>query len=150
MTKLPEKASYFEIKAELLLYIPIRTRVIWHEKWQAAYLENGNLTHNDLFRLGGLKTLRGFNEMQFFAKNYLLHTSELRLLTEKQSFLFIFSDAVFLENFAGKELAYGFGAGISLKMKGGIFNFVYAAGKSGEQAVGLRESKIHFGFVSRF
>lgn len=121
---------------------------------QGALIENKNLFLTDLFRLGGLKNLRGFNQNFFFAEKYLLNTAEIRLYTDKSSFLFTFVNQAFLayqvQNQNFKDNVFGFGGGISFATKAGVFNFVYAMGKSQNQALEIKQAKIHFGLLSQF
>ncbi|WP_448517889.1 hypothetical protein [Rhodoflexus sp.] len=111
---------------------------------------------NELFRIGGLQTLRGFNENDFFASRYLIGTAEYRLYFEESSFLFAFGDYGRLagrttkQSFADKPVGAGFG--INVGTKGGIFSLTYAMGSAArlQQTFSLEQSKIHFGYVSRF
>lgn len=111
---------------------------------------------NELFRLGGLQTLRGFNENDFFASRYLIGTAEYRLYFEESSFLFAFTDYGRLagqtptQTFTDSPLGLGFG--INVGTKGGIFSLTYAMGNSArlQQSFSPEQSKIHFGYVSRF
>lgn len=119
-----------------------------------AKLFNPNLVQNELYRLGGLFNLRGFNQNFFFASAYVLGTLEYRLFWEEESYFFFFYDQAFLQtqvlrNFT-QETPLGVGGGISFRTKGGIFNLTYALGKSETQNFSIAKSKIHFGFTSRF
>lgn len=115
-----------------------------------------SLLLNELFRLGGLQSLRGFNENDFFASQYLIGTAEYRLYFEESSFLFAFADygnlklQTIAQTFNDKPLGIGFG--INVGTKGGIFSLTYAMGNSArlQQTFSLEQSKIHFGYVSRF
>ena len=116
---------------------------------------NDQLFRNDAFRLGGLNSIRGFNENLFFATEYVLSTIEGRLLFDESSYLLLFSDLAYIngdfQEAASTELALGLGAGLSFATNSGIFNFVYAIGSS--QSIGafnFNQSKIHFGYTTRF
>jgi outer membrane protein assembly factor BamA len=111
---------------------------------------------NELFRMGGLQTLRGFNENTFFASRYLIGTVEYRLYFEESSFIFAFADYGRLAEQTTKQsltdAPLGAGFGINVGVKGGIFSLTYAMGNSArlQQTFSLEQSKIHFGYVSRF
>jgi hypothetical protein len=45
---------------------------------------------------------------------------------------------------------YSTGIGMSFETKGGLFNISYAFGAQGNQGIRLKNSKIHFGYVSYF
>lgn len=122
-------------------------------RFRAGNLENRNLLLNDLFRIGGLKTIRGFNENYFFASQYAYINIEPRFYFDTTSYFLIFADAANLENrvvLAGRDWPFSFGTGFSMQTRGGIFNFIYAVGKSATQPLGFNYSRIHFGYTGRF
>ncbi len=116
--------------------------------------ELNTLFYNDLYRIGGLKTLRGFNQNNFYASAYALTTLEYRFFTDESSYLLLFYDQGYILNELSSTLRQdfpvGFGAGVSFTTPAGVFNFVYSLGNSSDQKVSLSLSKIHFGITSRF
>ena len=108
---------------------------------------------NELFRFGGLNTLRGFNEEQLFASTKGQLTFEYRFLLDENSNVFLFYDQCFYEN---TSLSYkndhplGFGGGISFGSKIGIFSITYALGREQGNPIDFRSSKIHFGYTAYF
>lgn len=139
--------NYWSFSPKLVLYTGIN----------AGLLSNDQLFQNDAYRLGGLNTLRGFSENFFFATGYAYSTIESRVFFDESSYLSVFSDIGFIRSdFVDRigeknEFALGLGAGINFSTSNGIFNFVYALGTS-ENTGGLNfnQSKIHFGFTTRF
>jgi len=117
-------------------------------------VNKNNLFYNDLYRLGGLKTIRGFNENFFYASSYVLGNFEYRLFTDPTSYLFLFVDQAWMRNVLSPTIPYdtptGFGLGASFTTPAGIFNFAYGLGNSRGQPVNVNQSKISFGVVSRF
>ncbi|EOZ92235.1 outer membrane protein, OMP85 family, putative [Indibacter alkaliphilus LW1] len=116
-------------------------------------MENPNLFANDLFRLGGLRTFRGFNENFFFANNYVYLNFEPRYYFDTYSYFMIFADVGRLENSVQNlpvDFPFAAGIGFSLETGNGIFNFIYALGGSNVQDFALNLSKIHFGYTGRF
>ena len=118
-------------------------------------LVNPRLFTNDLFRLGGLNSLRGFNENQFYTSSYAVATAEFRQFVGADSYVFLFADQAYTRFDAtdapgGPDQPTGLGAGLSFRTAAGLFQFVYSVGRSNEQAFELRTSKIHFGLTSRF
>jgi outer membrane protein assembly factor BamA len=120
----------------------------------AGYIDNDQLFFNDLFRLGGLNSIRGFNERNFFASWYLTGTMEYRYLFENNSQLFFFFDGSGLgysvQNQSLRDHPFGFGGGFSLSTRAGFLHIIYALGKSAGQPLGLNYSKIHIGYSNRF
>ena len=108
---------------------------------------SGKLQQNDLYRFGGLRTLRGYYESEFTASLALIGTLEYRLMFSKNSFFSLFSDFGYLERKEGigfdgsKEYPVSYGFGISFGTKIGIFQASIALPK-GEQ---IDNAKLHFG-----
>ena len=108
---------------------------------------------NELFRFGGLNTLRGFNEEELFASVKAQVTFEYRFLLDKGSNVFLFYDQCMYENSSLKyvrDQPFGFGGGISFGSKIGVFNITYALGKKFSNPIDFRSSKIHFGYTAYF
>ncbi|TVT40433.1 BamA/TamA family outer membrane protein [Hymenobacter setariae] len=114
---------------------------------------------NDLFRLGGLNSLRGFSENQFYTNAYGVGTVEFRQFTGAEGYVFVFADQAVLKAYqsdvtlgSSLDQPTGLGAGISFRTAAGLFQFVYSVGRSSfaGQQLGLSSSKIHFGLTSRF
>lgn len=118
-----------------------------------GFIHNQNLLLNDLFRLGGLKSIRGFNENFFFARAYSYLNMEQRLFFGENSYLMVFADFGILENpyFATSiDKPVSFGTGINLDTGSGVFRFIYGVGKSNLQPLQFSYSRIHFGYLARF
>lgn len=130
-------------------------RPIWGMwiKGSGGLIQNDNLLLNDLFRLGGLKTIRGFNENYFYARSFGYLSLEQRLFFGENSFLMVFLDAGILENpYFAKAIDHpvSFGAGLNLETGSGLFRFIYGVGKSNQQPLQFSYSRIHFGYLARF
>ena len=116
-------------------------------------MANKNLFLNDLFRLGGLSSFRGFNENFFFAKQYVYVNFEPRYYFHDYSYFLLFLDMGRVWNKVGtaaKDWPRSSGMGVRLDTDGGVFNFIIAWGRSHEQAVGLKTPHIHFGYTGKF
>ncbi|KAA5542317.1 BamA/OMP85 family outer membrane protein [Adhaeribacter rhizoryzae] len=123
---------------------------------QGETLFNKRLYLNDLFRLGGLTSIRGFTDFSFYASTYAVGTLEYRFYTAPDSYLLLFYDQGYyrrdIPQNKTQQYPFGLGGGISFSTGAGIFQFVYSVGRSRElkQPISLNFSKIHFGIVSRF
>ena len=122
-------------------------------------LFNNQLFLNDLFRLGGLNSLRGFSENQFYTNAYGVGTLEFRQFTGPEGYVFVFVDQAVLQAYESTatlsrrlDQPTGLGAGLSFRTAAGLFQFVYSLGRSPflGQGFALGSSKIHFGLTSRF
>lgn len=135
-------------------FIPILQRNVINLSNKAGFLHSSYMFQNELFRIGGLRTLRGFDEESIFASAYSISTLEYRYLLERNSYLFLFTDFGYYENksvsFTGDrfDTPFGFGTGISFETKAGIFSINYALGKQFNNPIYFRAAKIHFGIIS--
>lgn len=143
---------YGEIKAAL--FIPIRSRMTVKLGTNSGALLGDNIFANELYRIGGIQTLRGFDEESIFAENYSINTVEFRYLLEKNSFAYLFGDFAFYDlREDGKYISdtpLGFGAGLSFETQAGIFSINYAVGQQMGNPILFRAAKIHFGFINYF
>jgi outer membrane protein assembly factor BamA len=147
-------SSQFRMNMRVDQFIPMGQHATIRAGLQAGWINGKKLFLNELFQLGGIKTLRGFDEESFYASEFAIATVEYRYLIGSSSYLFSFLDAAHLGrksiqgNMQGKYA--GVGVGLALETKAGLFNLAYAAGKNKDLPFNFRESKIHFGFVSLF
>ncbi|MEM9674423.1 MAG: BamA/TamA family outer membrane protein [Bacteroidota bacterium] len=139
-------------------YYMLGSSVGLFHRLRGAGLLDEQLFLNELYRLGGIKSLRGFNDNWFFASQFALSNLELRWLLEPESaipsYLFAFYDQAWLreeyQGYRGVDVPLGIGAGISVSTSAGLFSLVYALGKSQDQELNFSTSKVHFGYISRF
>lgn len=123
-------------------------------KTSASKIFNKQMFQNDLYRLGGLKTMRGFNENFFYASEFLVSGMELRQYFDNSSYVLLFFEQSALgykikdKSFSDKPT--GVGAGLSFESGTGVFTFVYSLGNSSVQKMNFNQSRIHFGLISRF
>lgn len=136
------------------IYIPFAKRSVVLGRLRGAYLLNDNMFKNEIFRIGGIKTMRGFNEQSIYASGYGVGTVEYRFLLEENSNIFVFYDYGMFEDRSGKDYIedrlMGIGAGINFETNAGVFSLTYALGKQGSRSFEIRNAKIHFGFISFF
>lgn len=144
-----------QYNAELLFdkFWPLGKRSTIKTGVQAAWIANETLFSNELFRIGGLKSLRGFDEESIFASAYGIGTVEYRYLLETNSYFFVFGDLAWYENRSASfatDTPFGFGSGVSFETKAGILSITYALGRQFTNPIQLRDGKIHIGIVSLF
>ena len=75
------------------------------------------------------------------------------MISQMTYFMLFFDQSGLMDNIAEDmttQYPFGAGAGFSFSTQAGVFNFVFALGKSNDQIFGLEQSKIHFGYISRF
>lgn len=112
------------------------------------------LEDSDLFRIGGLRTVRGYREEQFLAARVAYSNLEMRLAVSRRNYFLAFYDFGYFERPADEinnfpeqnEFIYGYGLGVTIETALGQIGVSYALGKGD----GLLDGKIHFGLVNDF
>jgi outer membrane protein assembly factor BamA len=151
----PEVESVqYEITGQLIGHIPFGRRSTLRLVGQGAWMVNDQLYTNELYRVGGLRTMRGVDEASIYCSAYAVGTVEYRYLFEQNSNLLLFVDQGWWEDASQATLVsdspLGIGVGTSFETKAGIFGLTYALGRQFNNPFELRSGKVHFGFTSLF
>ena len=151
---IPLRSTQYSLGVRAERYLPVKRAGVLLLRLRGEGLFNPRLFTNDLFRLGGLNSLRGFNENQFYTSSYAVATAEFRQFIGADSYVFLFADQAYLrhdiKNDRYDDQPTGVGAGLSFRTAAGLFQFVYSIGQAKSQPFELKSSKIHFGLTSRF
>ena len=146
--------TQYKLNSDLNYYKKITSKLGIYLRNQAALISGNSIFENEAYRIGGFKTLRGFNEQSILVSSYTVQTLEARYFIERNSFLFGFYDQGWLkQSFVSgqkNDIPAGFGAGINFETKLGIMSLSYALGKQQNNPLNLQKGKIHFGLVSYF
>ncbi len=154
--QLDKKSIQYSCNILINRFFPLKVKSVIFTKLEAGKIFNdkNTLFINDLYRVGGLKSLRGFNELNYYASTYGIASVEYRYFTDPTSYLLVFYDQGYVSNVVNPSLKddfpFGFGLGVSFTTGAGVFNFVYSLGQSRDQKLSLNLSKVHFGIISRF
>lgn len=107
---------------------------------------------NELFRFGGINTIRGFTENSLSANSLYVLNSEYRYKLSNSIFINSVIDVANFQNnlINQKENLYGFGFGFGILTKGGLLRFIYANGKTDKETFNFSNSKIHLSLKAIF
>lgn len=147
-------SQQFKLQADLKYYLKTGSRSVIYLHNYSAILTGKSLFENEAFRIGGAKTLRGFDEQSLNVNSFVIQTLEFRYLIEQNSYINIFYDQSYIsQQFVNKsttDIPFGTGVGITFQTKVGIASLSYAIGKQKNNPLDLQKGKIHFGIVSYF
>ncbi|AFL81376.1 outer membrane protein/protective antigen OMA87 [Aequorivita sublithincola DSM 14238] len=107
---------------------------------------------NELFRFGGINSIRGFNENSIDASFFSVVNTEYRYQFNEGVYLHSIIDFAYFENetLKLKQNLYSFGVGIGLNTKAGLFKFNVANGNTENQNFSFSNTKIHISVSSKF
>lgn len=134
-------------------FIPLFKRQTIGLMLKSGAIINEVIYDNEMFRLGGLSTIRGFNEASIYANQYAIFSFEYRYLYEKNANLKAFFDGAYVQNINNPNtVSYlmGIGIGASIETKAGIFKIDYAMGKFENEPISFSSAKVHFGYLNTF
>ena len=142
--------TYFEINISHDLYLN-KNNVI-HLNSQNYYLKSSNYITNELFRFGGIQSIRGFNENSLQGNTFASILTEYRYILSPNLYVHSVLDYGFYEDSTSKSdtKLLGLGFGIGIQSKNGLLNLIYANGSTNNQEVKLANSVVQIRFVTRF
>lgn len=149
------RSFQYRIDLKTDVFIPILKRAALKISLTSGILLTPTpISQNEQYRIGGSRLMRGFDEESLFATRYAIGTLEYRLLVGRNSYLYTFGDAGYIQNFTRttrtSDTPIGFGAGITFETKVGLFGVSLAVGKQRTNPLDLQNVKTHFGYVSLF
>lgn len=117
-------------------------------------VRGGQLEEGEMFRFGGMKSLRGYRENQFLGSRIAWSNLEYRFLLTQRSFLYGFFDAGYYLHPGSElrgmlqfeEVKFGYGLGIQLESGLGLMAISFALGEGDTFTTG----KVHFGLINEF
>lgn len=121
-------------------------------KNQSYYLNSENYVINELYRFGGINSIRGFRENTLQANFFSGLIAEYRYLLTPSLYVHSITDYGYFQdkttNLQGSLLGLGFGFG--MLTQNGLFKLVYANGSTDDQAIKLSNSIVQISFTTNF
>lgn len=147
-----EKSNQFFGQIQTLQLLPLNTKNYIHLKSDLYYLQSPDYYTNELYRFGGIKSIRGFNENSLQGNIFGGIFAEYRYIVASNLYVHTITDFGYFQDKANTTSSnlYGFGFGLGLLNKGGVFNLVYANGSSNGQAIKLSNSIVQVSFKTTF
>ena len=155
--------STLQLEGEWLAegYIPVGrsfTAVFLHRGGYRNSFEDGSpvdrLFENEMFRLGGYGSIRGFDEDALAAERYAVFTAEWRYSFEERSWFHVFAEGGRLLRHTGEarrdDYPFGFGTGMNLNTGSGVISIAVALGSQQGNPLRLGETRMHIGFQGLF
>ena len=123
-----------------------------YTRLNGALLASNNYLSNELFRFGGINSIRGFEENSLVANLYGVINTEYRYRLSNSIYVHSVIDAAYFENKLtdSKQKLFGFGFGLGLVTNAGLFRLNYSSGKTENKQFKLSNSKIHVSLTASF
>ncbi|WP_299523924.1 hypothetical protein [uncultured Lutibacter sp.] len=108
-------------------------------------LNAANLLQNELFRIGGANSIRGFDEQSIFTSKYSVTNIEYHYAINQTTHIYSITDVALLNDNSTNSTStlFGIGLGYYFNTNYSIVNISYAIGKIDESTFNLNNSKVH-------
>ncbi|RED42202.1 surface antigen-like variable number repeat protein [Winogradskyella eximia] len=145
-----EKQSVFNVDAYKIFNLNKKNS--FYMRLNGATLTSNDYLDNELFRFGGINSIRGFEENSLVANLYAVISTEYRYRLSNSIYVHSVIDAAYFENklTESKEKLYGFGFGLGLLTNAGLFRLNYSSGKTEDRPFKLSDSKVHVSLTATF
>ena len=119
---------------------------------QGGILLSDDYFSNELYRFGGINSIRGFAENRFFANTFGTIQTEYRYLLGSNLYINTVLDFGFYDNEVNNfdENLYSFGLGVGIQTKAGLIKFIAANGGTSSQRLEFQNTQIHLKFLTFF
>lgn len=143
--------SQFKINIEALYLWEFNQRNSIFIKNKTGYLNSDNFIDNELYRIGGANSIRGFNEQSIFTSQFSFFNIEYRYLTSRNSYLYTITDLgrIKTQN-SNNENLYGLGFGYLFSINNSQINLAYVIGKNDSSSFDFKQSKLTISLKSFF
>lgn len=121
-------------------------------KIDSYYLDSDSYVINELYRFGGINSVRGFNENSLQANFFSGIMAEYRYVLAPTMYVHSITDFGYFQDKATdiNQNLLGLGFGFGLYTNNGLFNIVYANGSADGQEIKFSNSIVHLSFKARF
>ncbi|WP_190246286.1 BamA/TamA family outer membrane protein [Gelidibacter gilvus] len=145
-----QSQTKFELNTFKIVNLNLRNS--FYGQVSASVLNSDTYVENELFRFGGINSIRGFEENSLTANLYAVFNTEYRYRVSNSLYVNSIVDLAYYENqlldIRSKLIGLGFGFGILTQA--GLFKLNYSNGSSENQAIKLSNSKIHISLSATF
>jgi hypothetical protein len=116
------------------------------------YLNSNTYVINELYRFGGINSIRGFNENSLQGNLFTSLLTEYRYQPNPSLYLHSIIDYGYYQDKSSKtnNTLLGLGIGFGILTKNGLLHFVYANGSTKDQPIKISNSIVHLSFNTRF
>ncbi|GEM_PF-3076301 len=120
-------------------------------KNETAILQSDRYYSSEVFKLGGINSIRGFKYKSIDATHYTFVGINYRYATSKFNFFELLSDNVYLKNqYDAKEFLYSLGLGYSTLIKNNQFSIIYFIGNQASLPISFNNSFLYLNFSQKF
>lgn len=143
-----DTSNQFKIRTIASYIWDINFRNSIYIKNDTGFLNSDTYLNNELFRIGGANSIRGFNEQSIFTSSYTYFNIEYRFLTSEKSYIYSITDVGSLKENSKKILS--FGLGYKFINDKSLINIGLAISKDQTNQIQIKNAKIIIDWIIYF
>lgn len=145
-----EKQYRVEVNAAYILALNTQNSIYIANS--TGFLNSDTFVTNELYRVGGINSIRGFKENSIETNLYSLLNTEYRYRLNRLLYVHSIADLGYLENQLTNSSSslYSFGLGTGFYTKTGLLKLSFANGKIQDQDFKFSDLKIHLTLITTF
>lgn len=147
-----ENNSFRQIKLEgtISYLLDISKRSSIYLKNKTGILNSENYIQNELFRIGGNNSIRGFNEQSIFVKDYVIQNIEYRYLLSNDAFIYSITDLALIATPNTTEKLMGLGIGYLFNTNNAQINISTTLGTDSRNPINFKNTQLFINWVNFF
>ncbi len=144
------KQTYININAMHNFYL--NKKNCFNINYQNYFLKSEKYIINELYRFGGIKSIRGFAENSLQASFMTAIITEYRYIISPDLYLHSILDYSYYQDDStnNKDNLLGFGFGFGIQTKNGLLKIAFANGSSNDQEIKFNNTNITIGYNVKF
>lgn len=139
----------FKIDVESSYIWDINARNSIFVRNETGFINSNTLLENEIYRIGGFSSIRGFDEQSIFTSQYSFFNLEYRYVTATNSYLYSITDFGTIKTITSSNLL-GIGIGYLFKIKNTQLNIGYVVSKTSTSNFNVNNSKFLLKIVNYF
>ena len=145
-----ESQTKFELNTFKIFNLNLRNSI--YGNFSASLLNSDDFVENELFRFGGINSIRGFEENSLMANLFTVFNTEYRYKVTNSLYInsiidFAYYDHQMLDT---KNKLFGLGFGFGILTQAGLLKLNYSNGSLENETIKLSNSKIHISLSATF
>ncbi len=150
--QLQDRAKTEKIKIEIVKKFNFSSKLKFDTKFKSEKIKSKNLVNNELLRIGGMNSIRGFDENAILTNEYHLLNTNLNYYLNDNIYIYSIFDLAEYNNeiINLKEHIYSGGFGFTSKTESGIISVNYSKGNFWGNKFSLKNAILSVNFISFF
>jgi hypothetical protein len=147
-----ESTSFRQIKLEATIsyLLDISKRSGIYLKNKTGVLNSEDYIQNELFRIGGNNSIRGFSEQSIFVKDYVIQNIEYRYLLSNDAFIYSITDLALITTPNTTEKLMGLGIGYLFTTNNSQINISTTIGTDSKNPINFKNTQLFINWVNFF